>query len=356
MRQPNPIDFWRGVALVMIFINHVPGNIFIPVTLRNYAICDAAELFVFLAGWSISYVAGSAAHPRPLTQVRQRLVARAVQIYRWQLATTAVAVGLVGLAGWWTGNGLFYEWNNSGAAFFDPWRAALGVVLLSYQVGYFNILPLYVVLLFMAVPMVWLFRYRWIALLAVSLGVYGLAAVFRLTPPTWPTDDPWYLNPLSWQLMMVLGFIAGQWTASRDDLGARIGRWWPLALMVVAGCALVTVLEWRPDPLDVPEPRALFTFEKAYLAPARIGSLGAIVVLFSGTYHWIARRGRWLVQPLCLMGRHSLEVFTVSSILALLGQLIRFFNEGSVIFDVMIIVPGVLMMWCTARWTEWRRQ
>ena len=28
MRDPNAIDFWRGVALVTIFVNHIPGNFF----------------------------------------------------------------------------------------------------------------------------------------------------------------------------------------------------------------------------------------------------------------------------------------------------------------------------------------
>ena len=53
MREPNAIDFWRGLALVTIFINHVPGNTFERYTYSQYGISDAAELFVFLAGWSI---------------------------------------------------------------------------------------------------------------------------------------------------------------------------------------------------------------------------------------------------------------------------------------------------------------
>jgi hypothetical protein len=260
VRQLNAIDFWRGFALVMIFINHVPGNAFIPLTFRNFAVCDAAELFVFLAGWSMSFVAGRARDHRPMASVQQRLLWRAVEIYRWQIGTTAAAVALLAMAASLTGNGLFYEWNNAGAAFFDPWRAGIGIVFLTYQVGYFNILPLYVVLLLMAVPMVWLYRKHWLWLLAVSGTTYLAAAVYRLTPPTWPTDDAWYLNPLSWQLMMVMGFCGGQWSASIEGFTTRISRWWVLALAVVVVCAAVSVLEWRPDPLDVPEPRALFTF------------------------------------------------------------------------------------------------
>ena len=66
MRPPNAIDFWRGVALVMIFINHIPGLDYSMVTLRNYAISDAAELFVFLAGCSLAFVANGQSAPKPL--------------------------------------------------------------------------------------------------------------------------------------------------------------------------------------------------------------------------------------------------------------------------------------------------
>ena len=54
MREPNAIDFWRGFALITIFVNHVPGNVFERFTYSKYSLSDAAELFVFLAGWAIS--------------------------------------------------------------------------------------------------------------------------------------------------------------------------------------------------------------------------------------------------------------------------------------------------------------
>lgn len=54
MREPNAIDFWRGFALLTIFVNHVPGNAFEPFTYSHFSISDAAELFVFLAGWAIA--------------------------------------------------------------------------------------------------------------------------------------------------------------------------------------------------------------------------------------------------------------------------------------------------------------
>jgi hypothetical protein len=354
-RQPNAIDFWRGLALVMIFVNHVPGNVFVPLTLRNYSICDAAEVFVFLAGWSMSYVAGPAGKPRPFVQVRQRFVTRAGQVYGWQLATTAIAIAMVGIAARAADNALFFEWKKSGAAFYDPVRAAAGVVLLSYQVGYFNILPLYVALLLMAPVMVWLFRIHWAAAFGVSLAVYGLAGTFRLSPPSWPAEDPWYFNPLSWQLMMLIGFATAQWSAANPAFAAKTGRWWPLAAALVAVSAGLTLLQIRPDPLGVPEPRAFFTFEKAYLAPARILSLLALAVCFRTTYDWLNDRAMWLCNSLCQMGRHSLIIFSLSSILALAGQIIRFVNDGSLVADILIIGLGLSVMTLVARWLEWQR-
>ena len=55
-RPPNPIDFWRGLALVFIFINHIPGIFYSHFTHAQYSISDSADLFVFLAGWALRYV------------------------------------------------------------------------------------------------------------------------------------------------------------------------------------------------------------------------------------------------------------------------------------------------------------
>ena len=62
-RQANAIDFWRGFALVSIFVNHIPGVYYERLTYRNLSISDSAELFVFLAGWSLGLLVGSRTEP-----------------------------------------------------------------------------------------------------------------------------------------------------------------------------------------------------------------------------------------------------------------------------------------------------
>ena len=58
-RDPR-IDVVRGMALLMIFVDHIPGNALGWATLRNFGFSDAAEIFVFLAGMSAMLAYGKA--------------------------------------------------------------------------------------------------------------------------------------------------------------------------------------------------------------------------------------------------------------------------------------------------------
>src|SRR5260370_20228350 len=58
-KRIDGIDFWRGFALLTIFIDHMPESIFQHVTQKNFGFSDAAELFVFLSGVSIALAYGT---------------------------------------------------------------------------------------------------------------------------------------------------------------------------------------------------------------------------------------------------------------------------------------------------------
>jgi len=46
------LDFFRGLALFFIFIDHIPENVLSSYTLHNFAFCDAAEMFIFISGYT----------------------------------------------------------------------------------------------------------------------------------------------------------------------------------------------------------------------------------------------------------------------------------------------------------------
>ncbi|MFN8925611.1 MAG: OpgC domain-containing protein, partial [Rhodospirillales bacterium] len=50
--RDTAVDFWRGVALATIFVNHVAGNVLEQFTHKNFGLSDAADLFVLLAGFA----------------------------------------------------------------------------------------------------------------------------------------------------------------------------------------------------------------------------------------------------------------------------------------------------------------
>ncbi|HZZ02361.1 OpgC domain-containing protein, partial [Paraburkholderia sp.] len=46
------VDFFRGVVLIVIVLDHMPGSTLSHLMLHAYALCDSAEVFVFLGGYA----------------------------------------------------------------------------------------------------------------------------------------------------------------------------------------------------------------------------------------------------------------------------------------------------------------
>jgi hypothetical protein len=350
MRQANAIDFWRGFALITIFVNHIPGNLYERATYRSVSISDAAELFVFLAGWSLALATAGDTPGRVIL----RLFSRTVEVYRAQLVITAMALAMIAAAAVWTENPLLLEWHDAGPFFADPIRTTIGWVVLTHQLGYFNILPLYVVVLAMAPAFVLLARVSRLAALAASFTLYAVCLVFGINLPTWPVEDQWFFNPLAWQVLLVLGFVGA--VSARDD--PAFERWCrrlqPLGFVGVALGAVAAYTNWSPDPVLLPEPRLLFTFDKHYLSPPRLLHFLAVVLAFQSLYGPISRHLPRMTRHLSALGRNSLAVFSVASILSLVGQIVRFWIGGGFIIDTVVVSCGIFCLAFTAWFVEWR--
>lgn len=354
MRAPNEIDFWRGFALVTIFVNHIPGLYFERFTFRNVSLSDSAELFVFLAGWAMRKLVAGPAGALPAKWLILRLESRAFQIYVAQLVVTEFAIAMLAAAAFYLDAPFLLDWHNASAIFNEPVEAHIGLVLLTHQLGYFNILPLYVVLIFISPAAALLHRVKPGLLLAVSALVYAAALALGLNLPTWPVEGSWFFNPLAWQIIFVLGFLF----AGDDGPGGLVRRhslplrW--LALPVVVLGAAVGMTNFSPDPRIVPEPKLIFTFSKTFLSPARLVHCLALAMLFAGSFQTIAR---WMPGPsgyLCLLGRNSLNVFCVLSLLSLGGQIFRYVYGESVVTDGLIVILGILFLGISAWLAEWR--
>jgi len=352
-RAANAVDFWRGFALVEIFINHIPGNIWEQFTHKTFSQSDSAELFVFLAGWSLSLVVGPPDRPRPKHHLIGRLFLRAGKLYAAHIVIVMAAIAMIAIASKVFDNPLLLEWFNAQAVFTAPVEAHIGLVFLTYQLGYFDILPLYVVLLF-ASPFIALLHRRWpAALLPVSATIWLVCLVGEITFDTWPTQGEWFFDPLCWQFDFVLGFLLAQPRGPGAWVRTHIVaiRW--VALPVIAFAAWARWAGWELDPTTAPEPHLLFVNDKSFLTPIRIGQFLLLVALASALWGPIRRHLRWTSEALSLLGRHSLLVFCIGSLLSLGAQILRFAFRNGPVRDSLIIACGLAILFTAAAVADW---
>ena len=353
-RPVNAIDFWRGFALVTIFINHIPGLFYEKFTYRNVSLSDSAELFVFLAGWSLRHVVGKPEDPTPTHQLIFRLGGRALAIYAAHLTIVMLAIAMLAASARILDNPLLLEWHNAAAVFYDPVDTHIGLVLLSHQLGYFDILPLYVVLMLFAPAIALVHRAAPAWVVPLSLAIYFTALIFKITVPTWPTEGQWFFNPLCWQAVFVLGFAMSRERGPGGWVRANIGWIRLAALPIVIGAAMLVLARWWPDPTRMPEPRLLFINGKTFVTPMRLIQFLALVAVFSAVYPSIERVLPRLVDYFAMLGRNSLQVFCAGSLLSLAGQIARFYFRAGIVVDTFIVLIGLILLGVTAWMSEWR--
>ncbi|MFN3616100.1 MAG: OpgC family protein, partial [Rubrimonas sp.] len=315
-KRSESIDFWRGLILVFIFINHVPGNPLEAATHRNYGWSDAAEAFVFISGLALAMAWGRLAD-RP-AELRRRAFARAGYLYRVQLALAAAAVLVAWVGFAVTGLEAVRDMHGRALFFADPALAVAGLLSMSYQIGYFNILPLYVVLI-AGGPLALMGAARApAATLAVSIAIYGAARLGGLSLPG-AQGAGWFFNPFAWQLLFVIGVIVGTlWregpprSPTLAALAAGVVAFALAARTDVAGLA-PGLGEWVGPRLDGHKPQLGLARLLHFLALAYLLAILGVArpVLDSAV-------GRTITA----MGRAALPVFCVGSVLAAIGQVL----------------------------------
>src|SRR5580704_11398285 len=75
------IDLFRGLALWLIFIDHLSPDLLTWFTIRNYGFCDAAEIFIFISGYTAAFVYGRAMLESGFVIATARILRRVWQIY-----------------------------------------------------------------------------------------------------------------------------------------------------------------------------------------------------------------------------------------------------------------------------------
>src|SRR5271170_3348712 len=208
--RDHRIDFLRGLALLIIFVDHIPQNLLALVTLRNLGFSDASEWFIFLSGYSGAYVFTLRRQRTGYVYAAVELLRRVWTLYVAHIFVFVVYTAQVSFTAARFNNPLYFDELNMGTFLQEPHVAVLEALLLRFQPPFLDILPLYIVLM-LAAPLMFAlpWRLRWIGL-AASMALYLCVQAFHWTLYGYPDERPWTFNPLAWQLLFALGGLLGK--------------------------------------------------------------------------------------------------------------------------------------------------
>jgi len=258
------LDFLRGLSLFFIFIDHIPNNALSYGTLQAIAFADAAEVFIFISGYTAALVYGQ------LLLRRGTLVATVQIYYRvWQLYVAHIFIFMIYTAEvsytiLRTQTQTYSEELRLSSFLTEPHVAVVKMMLLQYQPELLDILPLYIVLL-AAFPIVLLLqRFRPFVPLLLSFATYLLTLHFGWVPKTYPNDEGWFFNPFAWQFLFIVGATAGS-AQSAAQRPLPDWPWIPRTAIAVTAAVAIIKLTWLLNSFwdEIP---ALFFSELAELA------------------------------------------------------------------------------------------
>jgi len=328
--RDHRIDFFRGLALIFIFWDHVPDNPLAQLTMRNFGFSDAAELFVFLAGYASILAYGRIAQRDGFVVATVRILRRAWVLYVVHIFLLTLLMGMVFVANnhvetrdMIQGMGLNYFVSNPQAALADE-------LLLRFKPNLTDPLPLYILLL-LALPLILPILLRRVEIaIGLSVALYMMVPLLGWNLSAYE-GGLWYFNPVAWQLLFVLGgacALHASQPQAKVTVSKPLSRQ-PLFLVAAVYAVFAGVLTflWKWPELHaavVPQIVAdlLYPISKTDLAPARLLHFLALAYcvakLLPTGQAWL---NNWPAQQTCRMGRYSLEIFCLGVLLAPLADM-----------------------------------
>jgi hypothetical protein len=355
------IDFFRGLALIFIFVDHIPNNPFGRYTLRAIGFSDAAEVFIFLSGYSAMAVHGATAVRRNFLAATVKVWRRAWQLYLAHIFLFVVMIAHVAYLGRQSGNPMFVEEMRVVAHVGDPDLMLWEAMLLRFKPRNLDILPLYVVLM-LVFPLILrgLLRSPG-ATVGFSLGLYLLARLSGINLPSHPEGSSWFFNPFAWQFLFTLGALCALRGGDEAPPPWREARWLPFIAGAYLAFCFAIVLAWHWPSLNARIPvwmaRMLYPIDKTGLDPLRL--LHFLALAFA-TVRIVAPDARFLgkapARLLILCGRHSLHVFCLGVFLSFLAGFVQTEMGGRFPIQAMVVVAGIAALIGFAAYLEWYRR
>ena len=339
IRDPR-LDFYRGIAMLIIFTSHAPNNFWGDWIPGRFGFSDATEIFVFCSGMASAIAFGTSYDRSGWFLGTARVLFRCWQVY-WAhiglfFALLFVVIGLdtFGLEKLYVNSLALQVFLN------NTTQGLTGLMTLTYVPNYFDILPMYIAILLMMPIIMGLSRVR-VELVFAFMGIVWLMGQTRLLqavglerlviglPASFTNDRQWFFNPFAWQLVFYTGFALVRGWIPRPPVNAL---WVSVAALITIGMMSLSHVairewgfawaqDWRSanamwiTKTDIGLVRYIHFLAVAYLAYAIAGEGGRHLIVQGKTA--LGKVAKFFVTILTKVGQQSLAVFIVSMILSI---------------------------------------
>ncbi|MGF6311748.1 hypothetical protein ABIB82_003062 [Bradyrhizobium sp. i1.8.4] len=353
------LDLFRGVANWAIYLDHIPDNVVNWITTRNYGFSDAADLFVFISGYTASFVYARMMLERGFIVGATRLTKRVWQLYVAHIILFVIYIASISYLALRFGDSeIINEFNVAGLVDNATETLRQGLFLKFKPVN-LDVLPLYIVLMGLFPPVLWFMLRRPNWTMAASLALWLVSRHMGWNLPAYPAGT-WYFNPFAWQVL----FVFGSWCAmggARQNMhiiNSRYTLWFCIAYLIFA---LIMTMAGRFPDLGAMFPDWLYSSfnpnDKTNLAPYRFLHFVVITVLVIRFIpkDWSALE--WKVfDPLIVCGQQSLAVFCVGVFLSFVGHFELSMSSGSLFAQIFVSISGIAIMTIVAYYISWSKR
>lgn len=363
MKRVLALDMLRGYALVCIMLDHMPLGYLRQVTLTNFALYDAAELFVLLSGFLVGLVWIKVEAEFGLRTAQWRFVRRAGQVWL-ALVLGGILLALVSRGLLEAGLPHKAIWNRYAEWVIEaPLNYAAVLAVMWLQPNLLDVLALYVVLLASApvlVPL--LLRWPW-AFAAGSLALWWVAVPLNAMLPNHRVQGGLLFNPFGWQLLFYSGVAMGAFRHRFMPVLRRHSGWLTAAAAVITLWSLAMVALWRLGPEGKRLADTMWEMvgrvDKWSLAGARFVAIMAaswlVAVPLAGIFAWMAASppGRALAR----IGRGGLLAFVACVMLSVLGDAVAGALPRTVPARLAVDLWTIAILWlCADLWLTLRER
>jgi hypothetical protein len=353
------LDLFRGIANWAIFLDHIPDNVVNWITTRNYGFSDAADLFVFISGYTASFVYARMMIERGFIVGATRLTKRVWQLYVAHIILFVIYIASISYLALRFGDSeIINEFNVAGLVDNATETLRQGL-LLKFKPVNLDVLPLYIVLMGLFPPVLWIMLRQPNWTMLGSIVLWLTARYFGWNFHAYPAGV-WYFNPYCWQVL----FVFGSWCAlggARKSMSIIMA---PITLYLSIGYlvfALIMTMAGKFPDFGAMFPHWLYDAfnpnDKTNLAPYRFLHFAVIVIMVIRFVpkDWSALQ--WKVfDPVIVCGQQSLAVFCVGVFLSFVAHFELMLSSGSLFAQIFVSITGIAIMTVVAYYISWSKR